>query len=112
MSINDTNVKADLVLLATGVKPNTEYIYNSLTMSDNYVKCDAYMNTSDPNIFAAGDIVSYPSIQNGERLSFAHYVGAQQQGSIAALNMLDKVYDSNIESTIWICSFFLDKNVG
>ena len=81
-------------------------------MADNYVKCDGYMNTSDPNIYAAGDIVSYPSIQNAERLSFAHYVAAQQQGSIAALNMLDKVYINYIESTLWICTFFLDKNVG
>jgi NADPH-dependent 2,4-dienoyl-CoA reductase/sulfur reductase-like enzyme len=69
-------------------------------MSDKYVKCDGYLNSSDPNIFAAGDIVSYPSIQNAERLSFAHYVAAQQQGSIAALNMLDKVLDTNIESTL------------
>lgn len=53
------------------------------------------MSTSDSDIFAAGDSVSYPSIYNGERIKSQHYVAAQQQGAIAALNMMGKgvVYD-------------------
>jgi thioredoxin reductase len=35
----------------------------------DYIKNDAYMNTSDPNIFAAGDVCTYPSIFTGERVN-------------------------------------------
>lgn len=70
--------------------PNTEYVSNSVKMDKSFVQTDKYLNTSDENIFAAGDIVSYPYFQTGEYVNFAHYVNAQQQGSIAALNMLGK----------------------
>lgn len=68
-----------------------------VTLDKDLIVCDAYMNTSDPNIFAAGDSCSYPNITTGERvikyiyiiqIHFAHYISAQQQGSIAALNMI------------------------
>jgi 3-phenylpropionate/trans-cinnamate dioxygenase ferredoxin reductase subunit len=61
-------IQADLIILGLGVKPKIEYLFNSITTSENYIKCDAYGNTSDSNIFAAGDICSYPNIYTGERV--------------------------------------------
>jgi len=88
-------LNTDMVILGAGVTPNTEILDSVVSLENNYTKCDAYMSTSDKNIFAAGDITSYPSIFNGERVSSMHYVNAQQQGAIAALNMLGKnvLYD-------------------
>jgi len=85
----------DMVILGTGVNPNTEILESVVTLENNFSKCDAYMSTSDKNIFTAGDITSYPSIHTGERVISLHYVNAQQQGAIAALNMLGKniLYD-------------------
>jgi NADPH-dependent 2,4-dienoyl-CoA reductase/sulfur reductase-like enzyme len=85
-----TTINADVVLVGIGIAPNTNYTSQSVAMDRNFVKTDKYLNTSDENIFAAGDIVSYPYFLTGEYINFGHYVNAQQQGAIAALNMLGK----------------------
>jgi len=48
------------------------------------------MQTSDKNIFAAGDIASYPSWLDGKPQRIEHWVVAQDTGSHAAYNMLGK----------------------
>jgi hypothetical protein len=83
-------IKADMVLLALGVNPNTEILQSTVTLEKELAICDSYLSTSDPDIWAAGDILSYPSLQTGERIYSPHWVNAQQQGAIAALNMLGK----------------------
>jgi NADPH-dependent 2,4-dienoyl-CoA reductase/sulfur reductase-like enzyme len=64
---------------------------DAVAKDKNFILCDKFLNTSDENIFAAGDVCSVPYFQNGERHTFGHLVNAQQQGSVAALNMLEKV---------------------
>jgi NADPH-dependent 2,4-dienoyl-CoA reductase/sulfur reductase-like enzyme len=49
------------------------------------------LQTSDPNIFAAGDIASYPYWVTGERVHISHWNVALDQGSFAAYNMLGKL---------------------
>jgi NADPH-dependent 2,4-dienoyl-CoA reductase/sulfur reductase-like enzyme len=83
-------IKADMVLLAIGVNPNTEILQSTVTLEKELATCDSYLSTSDPDIWAAGDILTYPSVLTGERIYSPHWVNAQQQGSIAALNMLGK----------------------
>jgi len=85
-----SEISADVVLLGLGMIPNTDYVNNTVHKDKSFVKTDKYLNTSDENIYAAGDIVSYPYFRTGEYVNFAHYVNAQQQGSIAALNMIGK----------------------
>jgi NADPH-dependent 2,4-dienoyl-CoA reductase/sulfur reductase-like enzyme len=89
------SLETDMVILGTGVNPNTDLLESVVTLENNFCKCDAYLSTSDKNIYSAGDIVTYPSIYNGERIHSLHYVNAQQQGAIAALNMMGKniMYD-------------------
>jgi NADPH-dependent 2,4-dienoyl-CoA reductase/sulfur reductase-like enzyme/nitrite reductase/ring-hydroxylating ferredoxin subunit len=83
-------VEADMVVLAVGIAPNTEFINDSVQLDGKFVVCDKYLKTSDNNIFAAGDITQVPYLNTDNRVSFGHYVSAMQQGSIAALNMLGK----------------------
>ena len=89
--LNDnSSYPADLVLLGVGIVPNTQFVKDNLAMNNAFVKTDRYLNTSDENIFAAGDIASVPYFLTGEYISFGHYVSAQQQGAVAALNMLNQ----------------------
>jgi len=79
-----------MVIFATGVNPRTDFLNKVVNLESNYVKVDAFMNTSNKYIYAAGDVCSFPYIRTGERITHGHWVTAQQQGVVAALNMLEE----------------------
>jgi NADPH-dependent 2,4-dienoyl-CoA reductase/sulfur reductase-like enzyme/nitrite reductase/ring-hydroxylating ferredoxin subunit len=81
-------IEADLMVMGVGVRPNIELAAKvGLTVS-NGVEVDAFLRTSDPAIFAVGDIAAFPDALSGARARVEHWVVATQQGQIAAINML------------------------
>lgn len=65
---------ADLILVGVGVTPNTEILKNKIELAkDGGVITDPFLRTSNPNIFAAGDIANYPYFLTGERVRIEHY---------------------------------------
>ena len=87
---NVTELKADVVLLATGAEINTSYVPHSLKNGDGSVRVNSHLQTADTAIYAAGDIAQFPSLLTESRERVEHWAVAQQQGRIAALNMMEK----------------------
>lgn len=94
VTLNDgSTVEADLLVVGTGVRPATEFLKDSGLDMDKMggVICDPFLNTSDKDVFAAGDICSYPYWPTGGRCRTEHWITALDQGTYAAFNMLGKM---------------------
>jgi apoptosis-inducing factor 3 len=82
-----TLLDADLVVVGTGVAPRIGLAQAAGIAVDGGVSVDEHLATSVPDVFAAGDIASWPDRYSGSRVRVEHWVVAERQGQIAALNM-------------------------
>jgi 3-phenylpropionate/trans-cinnamate dioxygenase ferredoxin reductase subunit len=85
-----STVDADAVLVAVGAAPNTELARAAgLSMApDGGVAVDSVLQTSDPDIFAVGDIASAQHPLFGTRIRTEHWANALKQPAAAVAGML------------------------
>jgi len=81
-------VSADLLVAATGLRPNIEFLEGSGIETKWGVLVDDHLRTSDPNIYAAGDVAETFDRFTGERYVHAIFPNAVTQGKVAAYNLL------------------------
>jgi NADPH-dependent 2,4-dienoyl-CoA reductase/sulfur reductase-like enzyme len=80
-------VAADAVIAGLGIVPNVELARQAgLTVGDG-IEVDERLRTSHPDIFAAGDVASFPSRVLGKRMRVEHEDNANTMGKAAGRNM-------------------------
>ena len=82
-----TIVEADLVVVATGARPNVEFMESTGARMARGIVVDSAMRTSLPNVYAAGDVTITKDMVTGQPVNCAIWPEAVEQGRIAGLNM-------------------------
>ena len=85
--LNDGRViAADTIIAGIGASPETKLAYDAGLTIENGIACNAQMQTSDPDIYAAGDCASY--VLGDRRIRLEAWRSAQEQAATVAANML------------------------
>ena len=81
-------ITADLVIAATGVKPHTEFLAGSAVEIGWGIRVDDHLETSAPDVYAAGDVAETADWLTGKRYVHAIFPNAVAQARVAATNIL------------------------
>jgi NAD(P)H-nitrite reductase large subunit len=85
------SLEADLVISATGVKPNIGFLENSGVRCLVGVLTDEHLQTNVPGIYAAGDCAEAFDKVSGKTIVSAIQPNAAEQARVAALNMVGRI---------------------
>ncbi|HEY6689314.1 MAG TPA: FAD-dependent oxidoreductase [Propionibacteriaceae bacterium] len=83
------SVPADMVLIAVGAAPNIALAdVAGLKLADGGIAVDATLRSSDPDIYAAGDVAAHDHPRYSHRVRVEHWANAKDQGTHVARNLL------------------------
>ena len=80
-------VSADSVVAGLGLELNVELARQAGLAVEDGIAVDAELRTSQPDVYAAGDVVSFPSAALGKRVRVEHEDNANTMGDVAGQNM-------------------------
>jgi NAD(P)H-nitrite reductase large subunit len=81
-------LKADVLIAATGVKPNLDFLEGSGIAHQWGITVDDHLRTNAPDVYAAGDVAETRDRLTGETYVHAIFPNAVEQGRVAGLNLL------------------------
>ena len=83
------SVPADMVLIAVGAAPNIALAdVAGLQLANGGIAVDATLRSSDPDIYAVGDVAAHDHPKYPHRIRVEHWANAKDQGAHVALNLL------------------------
>jgi len=80
-------VVGDIVVAGLGIQPSVELAEQAGLLVENGIVVDEFCRTSHPDVYAAGDVASFPNPALGSRLRVEHEDNANTMGKIAGQNM-------------------------
>ncbi len=103
-------VPAELVVVGIGIVPAVELAEAAGLECDNGIVVDEYGRTSDPHIWAAGDVANQPNAFLGNRVRLESYQNAQDQAMHVARNMIADE-PTPYEDSLWVWTDQYDVNL-
>lgn len=85
--LDGRGLKCDLVAYAIGIRPRLELARQSGLAVDRGILVNEYLQTNDPDVFAAGDVAQAYDPLSGRSILDSLWTPARQQGYTAGLNM-------------------------
>ena len=85
-----TKLKCNLVAYAIGIRPRVDLAVQAGLSVDRGILVNEFLQTNDPDIFAAGDVAQVYDPTTGQNLLDSLWAPARQQGRAAGLNMAGK----------------------
>jgi 3-phenylpropionate/trans-cinnamate dioxygenase ferredoxin reductase component len=83
------SLPADMVLIAVGAAPNIALAdVAGLKLAGGGIAVDATLRSSDPDIYAAGDVAAHDHPRYPHRVRVEHWANAKDQGTHVARNLL------------------------
>ena len=89
---NGQALTCDLVTCAIGIRPRLELAKQAGLAVDRGILVNEYLQTNDPNIFAAGDVAQVYDPRSGRSVLDSLWTPARQQGYAAGLNMAGRLF--------------------
>ncbi|SEL04610.1 NAD(P)/FAD-dependent oxidoreductase [Nitrosovibrio tenuis] len=86
-TVNGTEISVDGVVAGLGILPNTELAAQAGLAVDNGIVVDEFLRTSEPDIYAAGDVANFYSAILEKRMRVEHEDNANTMGELAGRNM-------------------------
>ncbi len=85
----DGSIRADLVITAAGVRPNSELARSAglLVAPSGAIVVNRMLQTSDPEIYAGGDCIEIPHLVTGKPVYFPQGSLANRQGRVIGTNL-------------------------
>ena len=81
-------VPCDLVVAGIGVEPATDVVTNSGLEVGDGVLVNEYLQSSHPDVLAAGDVANYQDVLFGKRRRVEHWDNAVSQGQYCARSLM------------------------
>jgi 3-phenylpropionate/trans-cinnamate dioxygenase ferredoxin reductase subunit len=96
-----SEITADTVLVAVGVTPRIELARAAGLPVDNGIVVDRTLRTEDPAVFAAGDACAFVHDLLGRHVRLESWKNAEDQGPVAARNMLGGAETASTVPWMW-----------